>query len=132
MERLRNKRWALPIAVLSSAAIGAGAGASVVLGVRAAEGPSSASRAIHAFERIYTDPGKCLHDTSYDPAKGAFIDLRHDPQSGEEILDIPHAPNSYTPSLLSLAVNRYVEFHPADQPTEALLVERSCPVLPQT
>jgi len=129
MERLKNKKLTLPVAALGGVAIGVG----VVLGVQVAERSDSTGKAVHAFEQTYTYPGKCLHDTPYDPATGAFIDLRYDPQSGEEILsDMPHAANSYEPSVLLLAVNQWDEFRPADQTTEAFLGKVLCPVLPQT
>lgn len=129
MEHLRSKKWALPAAVLGGIAIGA----SAVLVGQAAGGPSAASRTIHAFEHTYTDPGRCLHDTPYDPAKDAIIEVRHDKPSGDVILiDMPHAANSYRPSVLSLAVNRYDEFSAADMSTEAFLGKLPCPELPQT
>ena len=126
MERSRSTRWLLPIAALGGVAIG-------ILGAEVTEGSISADQALHAFEHTYTDPGRCLHDTPYDPAKGAFIDVRHDKQSNAEILsDLPHAANFYKPSVLFMVVNRYTEFQPADHITAAFLGKALCPELPQT
>jgi len=129
MERFRDKKWTLPVTLLGGIGIGAGA----VLGVQATEGPSKAAQTIHAYEQYYTDSGRCLHDTPYDPAREAFIDVHYDSQSREDILsDVPLAANAYRPSVLFFAVNRYNEFSPGDQPTEAFLGKLLCPELPQT
>jgi len=130
MENLRNKRWGVPVSVIGGFALGV----AVTLGVQAAQGPSEAERAEHAYERLYTDPGRCLSGTPYDPAQGAFIGATYDSRNGEEIVkDLPFDADEYKPSVLSFTVTSSNEVRPSDQQTEAFLDAHCAPqVLPQT
>lgn len=128
MEHLRSRKWVVPVSIVGGIALGAAA----VVGVRAAQGPSAAERATHAYGQEYTDVGKCLHGTPYDPANGAFINVNHDPRSGEDILsDVPLAANAYGPSVLFLDVHQGEQFTPGDHNTAAFLLKAACPDISQ-
>lgn len=126
MERIREKGWALPVAALGGLAIG------LVVGFTSAEASNrNAEDAMHAFERTYTDAGKCLHNTPYDPAKGALLNVNHDTQSNQDVMSaLPLAANSQNPSVLFFAIQPDGQLTPGDHNTAGLLEQAARPNQP--
>lgn len=121
MELLKSNKLRVPLAILGGIAIGAG-------GTYATQDPKATGRLAHAFEQKYTDTGKCLHGTPFDPAKGAFIDVHRDPKSNEDILrTTPLDANYEQPAVLSFSVHPHERFLSADQLTLAFVGNLACP-----
>lgn len=75
------------------------------------------------YQATYTDPGKCLHGTPFDPVRGAVV---HEYVAGKVpiFIVIPRAANTYKPSVLLFAVHREPfssSLTPADNVTEDAL-----------
>ena len=128
MERINNDKFLLSATAISCVALGVLA----TLGVQGVSGPSNADKSIAAFESKFTDKGKCLHGTQFDPAGGANISVHTDRASGEDILSVvPEAANFSKPPVLFLnhdAVKMTFVF--ADTATAAYLEITGCPDLP--
>lgn len=76
------------------------------------------------FTHDYTDTGKCLADTPYDPSNGAQL-LERDFAEADRLTVVPEAANSYTPSVLSL-VTQGNRIYPFDEQTKSFLVKSGC------
>ena len=76
------------------------------------------------FTNEFTDKGKCLHDTPYDPSNGAQSLTRHFDEV-DSLTIIPDFANSPTPPVLYLSVEGG-QIHPRDHQTESILVKSGC------
>lgn len=111
-----NKHTAIFVASLAGiAALGTGVATEV-----------NRTDAVATFTDRYTDDGKCLDGTDFDPAKGAHV-----VSEDGEVYVIPKRPNFVDPSVLVLSVEGHglgrPTFTPADYPSAGLLFERHCP-----
>lgn len=114
--RRKDKRifWAAGIAL---------AGVAVVAGVDVYNDPST------AYQRIFTNEGKCLSGTRFDPDKEAAISTDQD---HPDMTVIPVDANDLAPAVLSFNVDesgffRRPTFSPADSQTAELLAQKHCP-----
>ena len=128
MERIDNDKFLLPATTISCVAIGVLA----TLGVQGVSGPSNADKTITAFESQFTDKGKCLHGTQFDPAGGAYISVHADRAGGEDILNVvPETANISKPPVLFLTRDAVrMTFVIVDTTTAAYLEIAGCPDLP--
>ncbi|MDL2341969.1 MAG: hypothetical protein QFB87_02745 [Patescibacteria group bacterium] len=68
----------------------------------------------------FTEHGKCLDNTPYDPDKGASLTV-----DNHILTVLPRAANSYTPSVLQFVVG-HNDIHFSDHQTGTLLVDAGC------
>jgi len=78
------------------------------------------------YENGFTDDGKCLDQTPYDPSEGAMVNLNHSNKADADILSVvPLQANFLTPAVLFFTVDGgQINF--ADYRTGGLLVDRQC------
>lgn len=72
----------------------------------------------------FTDKGKCLHDTPYDPSNGAQS-LTRPFDEADSLTIIPDFANSPIPPVLYLSVEGD-QIRPRDHQTESILVKSGC------
>lgn len=86
------------------------------------------------YETKFTDAGKCLENTPYDPDAGAMVHT--DTIDGVNIISVvPKSANSYTPSALFLTIKEHGVFKQpdlqfADAATGSVLDGANCPDQP--
>lgn len=85
------------------------------------------NNAVRNFDEQYTETGRCLHDTPYDPDNGAIINVNLDKSSQQQTLSVlPVDANSHSPAVLFFTVENGRLGTFADHQTGALLVRDQC------
>lgn len=116
--------WQLPVGALIGGILSVG----IYSVVHSAEDYGKLRNYTHTYEKTFTDPDECLHNTPYDPANKAFVNLNT--SDHQAILSVmPQAANFYNPSVLSFTVG-HDKLTPADHITAGFLERSHCQGLP--